>query len=84
MRKGHHHKGRYNPKLIEVNGKLILKSLIDRWTYLAKECYNRGCICNGCNILPKLETLENCEIKNYVRGYFLRGIYPRNEENNDN
>lgn len=73
-------------KLIEINGQRIKKSLIDRWTSLAKECYARGCNCQGCNILPELESLEECKIKDYVRAYFLVGISlnrKQEEENND-
>lgn len=61
---------------IEVNGTRILKSLLERWTPLAKECYARGCNCDGCDIHPKLESKEVCEIKTYVRGYILNGVYP--------
>ena len=76
MGRGHYHKGRYEADLIEINGRFLLKSLLRQWTPLAKECYERGCNCQGCNIVPKESFSGKCKIKDYVRGYFLRGIYP--------
>lgn len=76
-------KHNHNKRAVEVDGKLILNSQIERWTPLARECYARGCNCDGCNIFPNLETLEKCKIKDYVRGYILRGIYPTKENENN-
>ena len=88
MGRGHYHKGRYNTMQVEVNGKMLHKSLLRGWTPIAKECYLRGCNCDGCEIVPKESFHEQCKIKDYVRGYFLLGIIPNfrgnNNDNNDN
>jgi hypothetical protein len=81
---GHYHKGKYKTELIEINGRFLLKSLLQRWTPLAKECYERGCNCDGCSILPKLESDVVCKIKDYVRGYILKGMYPSEDEDDNN
>jgi len=67
-------------QIIEIDGKLLLNSLLRHWTPIAKECYARGCNCKGCNIVPKESFHEICKIKDYVRGYILKGLYPKNIE----
>ena len=64
--------------LIEVEeGKFIIKKLLERWTPIALECYKRNCDCNNCDIIPPNSFHEECNIKYYVRGYFLMGILPQ-------
>ena len=67
---------------IYINGKPIRRSLIRKtWTKLAKECYERGCNCRGCMLVPDLETPEfKCRIKDYVMAYIKMGYYPKTEE----
>ena len=55
----------------------ISKKSLVRWTPIAKECYKRGCNCDGCNIVPKESFHEKCNVKNYVKGYILLGKYPK-------
>lgn len=41
----------------------MTKTLV--WTELTRECYNRrqqGLTCEGCDLIPRLETLKKCEI----------------------
>ena len=69
-----------NNDVLIIDGKIIYKSLIRRWTPIAKECYARGCNCQDCDIVPK-ESFhsEKCNVKTYVRAYFLSGMYPKKE-----
>ena len=64
---------------IDVNNIPVLKSLLYRWTPLAKECYKRGCNCLGCDLVPHLDSLTQCRIKYYVMGYIKEGIYPKEQ-----
>ena len=70
--------------LIIINGRIIQKTLLTAWTPIAKECYERGCNCDNCNIIPK-ESFSSgvCRIKDYVRGYILKGIYPDDNDNKE-
>lgn len=64
-------------KLLQVDENIFVsKKSLARWTNIAKECYLRGCNCDGCNIVPKESFHEKCNVKNYVKGYFLLGKYP--------
>lgn len=36
-----------------------------KWTELAKECYERGCICNGC-VFSEILISSNCRMKRTV------------------
>jgi hypothetical protein len=38
----------------------------DRWTRPTIACYNRGCRCEGCSLIPPLETLHRCGLKAIV------------------
>lgn len=71
-----------NYSAIFINGKPIRRSLIRKtWTKQAKECYERGCNCKGCKIVPSLETPAfKCRIKDYVMAYIKMGYYPKTEE----
>ena len=70
-----------NFKAVWVNGKPIRKSLIHKsWTYIAKECYKRGCNCFECNLIPQLESLYKCRIKDYVMAYIKMGFDPEDDE----
>ena len=63
-----------------LDGKQIKKSLITQnWTYIAKECYKRGCNCYNCDLVPPLESLSKCRIKDYVMTYIKLGYYPRKD-----
>ena len=67
--------------IIQVDGKILQKTLFRNWTKQALACYQRGCNCQGCDVIPSdLETLEKCEIKKFVKGYFLLGKYPKLKE----
>lgn len=73
-----------NFKAIWVNGKPLRKSLIKRkWTYIAKECYKRGCNCRNCDLIPQLDSLVKCEIKDYVMAYIKLGYYPQDDEDEE-
>ena len=77
-------KDELNFKPLFINGKPIRRNLIRKyWSKIAKECYKRGCNCNGCDIIPPLESLTKCQIKYYVMGYIKLGYYPQTKENND-
>ena len=66
--------------LILVNGKQIRRSLLRKtWTKLAKDCYKRGCNCYNCDLVPPLESLSKCRIKDYVMTYIKLGYYPRKD-----
>ena len=43
----------------------LLFMQVQRWTIAAKECYDRGCICNGCFYKENMET--RCQMKLSVR-----------------
>lgn len=61
--------------VIEVNGKLIKKKLLTRWTDIARECYSRNCNCINCDIVPVNSFHEaECNIKYYVQGYLKLGV----------
>ena len=80
MHKGTHHNNKKKTEFIEVNGKLLNKTSLYYWTSLAKECYERHCVCTGCTLIPKMETPNFvCRIKDFVMGYFLLGKYPNEE-----
>ena len=69
--------------LLEVgNGEFVIKPLLKRWTPIAIECYQRGCKCEGCQIVPKNSFHEECRIKNYVKGYLILGIRPYSRNKN--
>ena len=36
---------------------------IQRWTPSAVECYQRGCICEGCPIREMVKSLGKCQMK---------------------
>lgn len=46
------------------------RDLLRRWTIQARECYNRGCICDGCFIYENYfkNTNERCMCKQIVMG----------------
>lgn len=41
---------------------------VKRWTDLAKACYKRGCVCNGCPINEQYfkNSKKKCQMKNAV------------------
>lgn len=65
-------------KLININGKLLKKKLLERLTKIAQECHERKCVCENCDIF-ELESLkkEECQIKDYVEGYIFLGRLPK-------
>ena len=65
---------RYEAELVNVNGKLLKKSLLERWTQIARECYERKCNCENCDIIPIERLRKECKIKDYVEGYIYLGI----------
>lgn len=75
-------------KAIFVNGKPIRRNLLrPTWTKLARACYERGCNCTNCDLIPKknLDSLYKCQVKYYVMGYIKLGYqYKESEENDDN
>lgn len=73
-----------NYKAVWVNGKPVRKGLLHKhWTNIAKECYKRGCNCRNCNLVPQLESLIECKIKDYVMAYIKLGYYPQDDEDEE-
>lgn len=71
---------RYETELININGKLMKKNLLERLTPIAEECYERNCICENCDIVPKDSFHGECKIKDYVEGYIFMGMLPKREK----
>lgn len=46
-----------------------------RWSELTIECYKRGCVCEGCELVPRLES-GHCTAKEAVRTLILQGRRP--------
>ena len=68
-------------KAIWINGHPVRKSLINKtWTKLAKECYERKCNCHNCYLVPKLDSISHCRIKDYVMAYIKLGYYPQDDD----
>ena len=60
--------------IVNIDGVELHRKLLQRWTDLAKECYNRKCNCFNCHIIPPNSFHEKCNIKYYVKGYIMLGV----------
>ena len=66
---------------IWINDIPVRKSLLkSHWSKLARECYARKCNCEGCNLIPPLDSLDKCQVKYYVMAYIKLGYYPQEDE----
>ncbi len=62
-------------EIVRIDGREINTAVLARWTDIAVECYERGCNCRNCTIIPDI-AIDKCRIKDYVRAYFLIGLKP--------
>ena len=55
------------------------ESLLERWSYSARECYRIGCNCSKCRIKEFRELKIKCQMKQYVLELVKKFGAPKDE-----
>lgn len=58
---------------------IVTENNLLRWTRQAVECYERGCVCEGCSI-KKETSIKNCKMKACVLELAKKFGKPESEE----